>query len=140
MKTYACRPDQRTRFQTRMTPQGIHPFAQMPVSREMKSTRPAANIIRLENGYHIQLAIPGVPKDQIKIDMIEGQLAVSTTNPNQETKTSFVRHEFDYTTAKRIFKLHRNANIENLVASFDQGILTIVIPDKEPETRKIEIQ
>ncbi|MBK9983340.1 MAG: hypothetical protein IPP15_13260 [Saprospiraceae bacterium] len=31
-----------------------------------------------------------------------------------------------------MFRLHRNANSSALKASFDQGILTIIIPDKEP--------
>ena len=37
------------------------------------------------------------------------------------------------------FNLHKNADTAQLKASFDQGILTITIPDREPETRKIEI-
>jgi HSP20 family protein len=67
------------------------------------------------------------------------ELVVSAVEPTQENKTKFVRHEFDYKKFKRTFHLHKNAKTDALNASFNQGILTIVVPDREPETRKIEI-
>ena len=142
MKPYACRPVVRTRFKPQssvMTNPFIH---QWPVinSRELKATRPATNIVRLENGYQIEMAVPGLTKDQIKIQIVEDQLVVAANNTKEETETRFVRQEFDYSDFKRSFNLQKNADTENLKASFDQGILTIVIPNREPDLKKIEIQ
>jgi len=120
-----------------------HPFGQQALvatPRNVKATRPATNISRLENGYQIQMAVSGVSKDQIKIQIVEGQLVVSSDNTVQEAENRFVRQEFDYHDVKRSFNLQKNADTENLKASFEQGILTIVIPNKEADTRKIEIQ
>jgi HSP20 family protein len=108
---------------------------------DTKSTRPAANILRKEGAYEIKLAVPGLSKDEIRIELVENNLVVSAIIPEQEVKENgFIRQEFDYSGFKRTFRLHRNANTDALKASFDQGILTIVIPDKEPETIKIDIQ
>ena len=143
MKPYASRPLLRARFQPHVPTFMASPMSyQAPVVRQtadLRSTSPATNMIRLENGYQIQIAIPGIPKNQIQIQVVEDQLVVSATNQNQETKTVFIRQEFDYSGFKKTFTLHKNADLENLKASFDQGILLITIPDKMPETRKIEI-
>ena len=142
MKPYLASPLLRTRFQP-MSSLMTHPLSyQMPVmkTREMLETNPSTNVVRMDKGYQLQLAVPGVPKNNIQIQVIEGQLVVSATNPNQEKEGRFVRREFDYSTFKRSFTLHKNADTENLKASFENGLLTIVIPDREPETRKIEIQ
>ena|SRR5688572_5827398 len=142
MKPYLASPLVRTRIQP-LPSLMTHPLShQWPVikTRESVETNPSTNVVRLENGYQLQLAVPGVPKSNIQIQVIQGQLVVSATNPNQEKETRFVRREFDFSSFKRSFTLHKNADTENLKASFDNGILTIVIPNREPETRKIEIQ
>lgn len=141
MKTYA-RPVIRTRFQTPVSTFMTHPFSfQRPVmaARELKATQPSTNVVRMDNAYQLQLAVPGVPKDRINIEIVEDQLVISATNPNQETEKHFVRQEFDFSDFKRSFTLHKNADTGNMKASFENGILTIMIPDKEPETKKIEI-
>ncbi len=140
MKPYACYPGARARFQPMQsnvrTP--YNPFIPFTSGKE---TRPAANIVRNEGSYEIQLAVPGFAKDQIKIEVNEDQLIITATNPNQEEqKTKFIRQEFEALSFKRVFRLHRNANSSALKASFDQGVLTVTIPDKEPETIKIDIQ
>lgn len=141
MKPYAFSPVMRTRFQP-ATPFVIRPYNyQRPFTKdfEQKVTTPSANILRMENGYEIRMAVPGVPKHLIKIEVVENQLVVSANQPSQDEQLKFVRHEFDFNGFKRTFNLHKNADTAQLKASFDQGILTITIPDREPETRKIEI-
>ncbi len=141
MKPYACRPAVRTGYRPYVAPTFVSPYFRTEVkSNDLKTTRPGTNILRTENAYQIELAVPGVPKDQIQIQVIEDQLAISATNPNQGTEQKFVRQEFDFTNFRRVFNLHKNADASNLKASFANGILTIVVPDKEPETWKIEIQ
>jgi HSP20 family protein len=102
--------------------------------------RPAANIERIEGAYKIQLAIPGVAKDQIKIEINDDQLIVTGLPVNSESKPKFVREEFDFGGFKRAFRLHKNADTTAMTAAFEQGILTIIIPDASPETIKINIQ
>ena len=100
---------------------------------------PAANIRREEAAYVIEMAVPGLGKENIQIEVNNDQLIISAKEMQNETTPNFVRREFDYTGFKRTFRLHKNANTDALQASFNQGLLTIVVPDREPETRKIEI-
>ncbi len=140
MRQYACYPGSRAGFRP-MRSAFPAPNVSFATSTEMKDTRPAANIIRKSDSYEIQLAVPGLNKDQVRIEVNGDQLIVAAVDVSKETaETKFLRHDYDYTGFKRIFRLHKNANSAALKASFDQGILTIVIPDKEPETIKIDIQ
>jgi HSP20 family protein len=143
MNAYACYPKARTRFQAPVrgfvNPFFPH-FANEAVNRNPVANRPAANIIREENAYKIQLAVPGLSKEQIKIELIEDQLIISGPAPSAEAKPKYIREEFDYADFKRTFRLHQNADIAAMTAAFDQGLLTIIIPDKAPVTTKINIQ
>lgn len=137
MKPYVFQPVVRARYQPSHSPVRFHWNGTNPVSG--RATTPGANVLRTENGFELKLAIPGVPKDQIKIEVIDNQLVIATTNSTQEKTERFIRQEFDYTAFKRSFALHKNADTDNMKASFDQGVLTIVIPDKQPATKKIDI-
>ena len=77
MKPYAARPIMRTRFQTPVSSFMTFPLSyDWPVmkTRDMKATNPSANIVRMESGFQVQLAVPGVPKNQIQIQVVEDQL------------------------------------------------------------------
>ncbi len=141
MKPYACNPAARTRYYTPFAGFPNHPYrTSAPDHSVARSTHPGANIMKSETGFQIQLAIPGIPKENVKVEIHEDQLVITATNPNQESKTKFVRYEFDYTNFKRSFRLPKNVDTVNLKAAFEQGVLTIELPLKQPETRNIEIQ
>ena len=136
MKSYAFYPT------SRLMPSTARFFApHYPVFYKSGDTTnsPAANIRREEAAYVIELAVPGLGKENIQIEVNNDQLIVSAKDVKNETNPNFVRREFDYNGFKRTFHLQKNANTEALQASFNQGLLTIVVPDREPETRKIEI-
>ena len=139
MKTYACYPKARTRFHAPAFG-FFNPYFSPVMREEERITRPSANIIREENGYKIQLAVPGLTKDQIKIELNDDQLIITGPEVNKETQLKYVRKEFDSNGFKRVFRLAKNSNAAGLTASFENGILTIVVPDASPETVKINIQ
>ena len=143
MKSYACYPKSGMRFQAPVS-ELVNPFytqfAREDVKQNPVANRPSANIIREDAAYKIEVAVPGLSKEQIKIELIEDQLVVSGPEANKDAEQKFVRKEFDYTSFKRTFRLNKNANTDAMTASFDQGILTIVIPDASPETININIQ
>jgi HSP20 family protein len=140
MKTYACYPKARTRFHAPAFG-FFNPYSSSATQpEEERINRPSANIIREESGYKIQLAVPGLTKDQIKIELNDDQLVITGPAVDKETQLKYVRKEFDSNGFKRVFRLHKNANAAAMTASFEHGILTIVIPDAAPETVKINIQ
>ena len=139
MKPYACYPG--TRFHSPVA-RFVTPYYPSTFTRNAASqvnNTPAANIVRHEGSYEIKLAVPGFSKADIKIEINDDQLIISAVDVKNESDPNYVRREFNLHGFKRTFRLHKNANTNAMTASFDQGILTIVVPDKEPETRKIEI-
>ena len=136
MKSYAFYPG--TKFQSPVA-RFVTPYYPAYTTRNQVDNTPAANIERLEGSYVIRMAVPGLSKDDIRVEINDDQLVISAGEVKNESNPNYVRREFDYTNFKRSFRLHKNANAEAMTASFDQGILTIVVPDRQPEVRKIEI-
>ena len=136
MKSYAFYPG--TRFQSPVA-RFVTPYYPSYTNRSQVNNLPATNIERQEGSYVIKMAVPGLGKNDIKIEIQDDQLTISAVEVKNENNPNYVRREFDYTNFKRSFRLHPNANAEAMTASFEQGILTIVVPDRQPETRKIEI-
>jgi len=139
MKSYACYPGSRFRPSTARFFAPNHPMYYTTSQQKEAMKSPAANIRREEAAFVIELAVPGLSKENVQIEVNNDQLIVSAKEVQSETNPNFIRHEFDYHGFKRTFRLHKNANTEALQASFHQGLLTIVVPDREPESRKIEI-
>lgn len=144
MKSYACYPKGGMKFQPPVSgfvnPYFFTPFAREVARQSLVANRPAANIIREEAAYKIQLAVPGLSKEQIKIELNEDQLVITGPEASKEEGPKYARKEFDFAGFKRTFRLHKNANTAAMTAAFEQGLLTIVIPDAAPETININIQ
>jgi HSP20 family protein len=112
-----------------VNPYFFTPFAREAAKQNPVANRPAANIIREEAAFKIELAVPGLSKEQIKIELNDDQLIVTGPEASKEEGPKYARKEFDFAGFKRTFRLNKNANTAAMTASFEQGLLTIVIPD-----------
>ena len=99
------------------------------------SSMPAVNIREDEKNYILDLAIPGIDKKDLKIDMNEDVLTISseTKNESEETRDGYKRKEFSYSTFCRSFYIPENVNREKIGASYKDGILTVDLPKQEEE-------
>lgn len=106
---------------------------------------PAVNVIENENGFKLELAAPGLKKENFKINFNENTLTISAEKEvkTEETKEKFTRKEFSYASFKRSFTLPKTVDGEKIAASYNEGILTVELPKKEEakpkEPRSIEI-
>ena len=143
MKSYACYPKTRAMYARPFTP-FANPFFQRftvePSKGSAINERPLANIQREEKAYKILLALPGVTKEQIKIEIKDDHLIISGAASAESVDPKFVRKEFDFTGFKRTFRLHKEADTTAMTASYEQGILVVTIPDKTQVTTKIDIR
>ena len=108
------------------------------VKRNLISHTPLANIFETETAHLIELAIPGVKKEEVAIDLNENKLTISLAK-NEETveKTSLKeRKEFNYSKFSRAFNLPKNIDFDKIEATNENGILTVTIPKKEEEIKK----
>lgn len=107
---------------------------------------PAVNIHENENNYDVELAVPGMKKENISIDVDGEMLVISAENKAMETKDEgkVTLREFNYRNFKRSFTLPENVNIDEISAKYEDGILNINIPKNTqqlPESvKKIQIK
>ena len=94
---------------------------------------PLANINESKDKYKIDLSVPGLKKEDFKIEVDNGILQVSCEKQEdvKETSENYKRKEFSYSSFSRSFQLPDNINEEGIDAKYDNGILTILIPKKE---------
>lgn len=101
------------------------------------------DIYEKDNNYHIEMDIPGFDKKDINIEVKDGYLTVKATKENNEENSdkNYLRRERSYGEYQRSFALG-DADIDNIDAKFDNGILLITIPKQgENQTKKtIEIK
>jgi HSP20 family protein len=109
------------------------------------STMPAVNIKETEDNYQLELAVPGLRKDDFKVEVDEGVLRISAERKDEhrDEKEGYSRREFRYASFERRFTLPETANEADITAKYEDGILHLIVPKKEeakPQpTRLIEI-
>lgn len=106
------------------------------------NSMPAVNIREDEKNYTLELAVPGMNKDDLRIDVNEDMLTIATENKQEkeEKKEGYQRKEFSYTSFCRSFYLPDNVNKEKISANYRDGILFVEIPKQEEEKNKISRQ
>ena len=107
---------------------------------------PSVNIIEHENHYELNLAAPGLTKQDFNISIERDHLVISAEKKSEkeETEGRFTRREYSYGSFKRSFHLDDNIKREGITAAYEDGVLKMSLPKKEesarkPSTRTIEI-
>ncbi|MBL7971455.1 MAG: Hsp20/alpha crystallin family protein [Prolixibacteraceae bacterium] len=110
-----------------------------------KST-PAVNIYENSERFEIEIAAPGLEKEDFKIDLKNEYLLVYSEKKDkkeEKEKGKVVRSEFRYSSFQRSFALPKEVDIAAIKASHKNGVLTIELPKKqefkENLSRQIEI-
>lgn len=97
------------------------------------ASAPALNIVETESEYIVEIAAPGVTKDDFCVTVDKhDQLIVTVENRNNheehDKKGKFLRREFSYSQFQQTLILPENVNKEGIKASQNNGVLTITIP------------
>lgn len=94
---------------------------------------PAVNVKENDDQFELELAAPGLTKDQFKIEFDEGTLTISAKQEEnkEDKKEGYTRREFSFKSFTRRFTLPEDANDANISANYENGILHVVIPKKE---------
>lgn len=98
-------------------------------------TSPAVNIAENNDAFRIEVAAPGLTKEDFKINVEKRMLEISSekTCTKEEGKENerYYRKEFQYTGFKRSFSLPSYVDTDNIKASYKDGILCVTVPKKE---------
>jgi HSP20 family protein len=114
----------------------------LPVFQNRTSPMPAVNIKENEKQYSLELAVPGMEKKDLKIDINEDVLTISSESKNEREESSdgYKRKEFSYASFCRSFFIPENVDREKIEANYKDGILTVGLPKQEEEKSKMTRQ
>ncbi|MFD2863745.1 Hsp20/alpha crystallin family protein [Mucilaginibacter antarcticus] len=106
---------------------------------------PAVNISETEDHYHVELAAPGLKKEDFKINLERNALNISVEQQRENTdqKKNYSKREYSYSSFVRSFTLPDSANAEGIEAAYTDGVLKIDIAKREEAKavrRQIEIK
>ena len=107
---------------------------------DTNTTIPAVNIKETAYNYEVQVAAPGMTKDDFKVELDGNSLTISSEKSQQNEQKEgerFSRKEFSYQSFQRTFNLQKDVvDIDKIQAKYDNGILHLMIPKKEEVKQK----
>jgi HSP20 family protein len=119
------------------------------------STVPAINVLEDEKGYNLELAAPGLTKDDFQVSLDEDNDLVIKMEKKEESKDEnkdegkkkgrYLRHEFSYAKFQQTMVLPDDVDREKISATVQNGVLKVTLPKIEnkevPQSKKmIEIK
>jgi len=99
---------------------------------------PAVNITEHKDDFIVSLAVPGMKKDDFRIDVDGNMLTISSEKEEskEEKEKKYTRKEYNYSSFSRSFTLPEEINKEKIEAKYEDGVLKISLPRKE-EAKKL---
>lgn len=105
------------------------------------ATAPAINVIESEKDYKVEVAAPGMTKEDFNIHLSDdNELVISMekkSESNEEDKANkkYLRREFSYTKFQQALVLPDDVEKERISANVADGVLTIDLPKRTPEEK-----
>ena len=105
------------------------------------ATAPAINVIENEKDYKVEVAAPGMTKEDFNIHLGEDNELVITMEKKNETKEEdkenkkYLRREFSYSKFQQAFVLPEDVEKDKISANVTDGVLTIELPKRTPEEK-----
>ena len=91
------------------------------------------NIHETADGFHLEISVPGINKEDIRVNVEKGLLSISydkkEESKSEEYKT--IRREFGHRSFKRTFTVADQVNVEAIQAKYENGILKLFLPKKD---------
>jgi HSP20 family protein len=99
---------------------------------------PSVNILEGKDDFRIEVAAPGLEKEDFRINLENNVLTISSDkeNKSEEKDEKFMRREFSYFEFNRSFSLPGTADSEKIVATYKNGVLSVTIPKKDEAKAK----
>lgn len=127
----------------------MNDFFSQPVLQNV----PAVNVAEHADGFRIEVAAPGLKKEDFKLNLNHNNLTISayreerqeqpadgTTQGSQTSQQTnqekYARREFSYTSFQRTFMLPGSVNADQIRANYEDGVLKIEIPKREETKAK----
>lgn len=102
------------------------------------SSMPKVNIVESNDNFKVEMAAPGMKKDDFHVELDNDMLTISSelTHESENNDQRYNRKEFSYQSFKRSFYLPNTVEADKIEAKYHDGILSLVIPKKEEAKKK----
>jgi HSP20 family protein len=101
---------------------------------------PAVDLYETPDRFVVSLELPGLSREHIKIEIQQETLVVRGERPVQhEEGARYHRVERGHGAFVRSFALPQPVDVEGVAAEFHDGVLTVVVPKKAPQQRRVDI-
>lgn len=109
----------------------------------MNATAPAVNVKVNENGYVMEVAVPGIKKEFCRVNIDDkGNLEIAIENKlehkEEEKKEHYLRREFSYSNYQQSYVLPDDVDREKVGAKVLDGVLEIALPRVRKEEQKVQ--
>ncbi len=101
-------------------------FDNLYSKKDYRNNLPLSNIKKNNNGFQVDIAAPGLSREDFKISVDNNILTIKSDT--KESSESFIKKEFSYSKFERSFVLSKNVSTEQISARYDAGILSLSIP------------
>lgn len=119
-----------------------------------RASTPAINVIERENEFEVEIAAPGMTKEDFNINLTkDNELVISLERKSEKNDKEkgekkhgqYIRREFSYTSFRQSFALPETIDTEKIAAKMEHGVLEITLPKKDvtkevPANKAIEIK
>jgi HSP20 family protein len=100
------------------------------------ATLPAVNVRETNDDFRIEVAAPGLKRDDFKVELDNNVLTISSqredTHEEKERDGSYTRREFSYRSFQRSFSLPESkVEGDKITARYEEGILQVTVPKRE---------
>ncbi|ADU66662.1 Hsp20/alpha crystallin family protein [Desulfurispirillum indicum] len=115
-------------------------------SKESPFFAPSVNTREDEQGYVVEVDLPGVPKEDVTIDVAGNVLRISGERREEKREESegYIHQESSFGKFQRSFTLPGDIDVENVQASYHDGVLNVTIPKRaltgSSQPRQVPIQ
>ena len=97
---------------------------------------PHVNTIENDDSFEIDLAVPGMKKDDFSIELDNNVIIISSETSKNVSNENLRLNEFNYSSFQRSFKAPESVNLDKIKGSYKNGILKILLPKKKDSILK----
>lgn len=131
----------RRNFNETWMPSIFNDFFENNLMTKANATAPAINVIEDEKCYKVEVAAPGMTKEDFNIHLSDDNLLVISMEKKTENEEKdpsgkkYLRREFSYSKFEQSLVLPDDVEKDRISASVNNGVLDIELPKQEPEER-----
>ncbi len=121
-------------------PSAFNDFFENSYMQRANATAPSINVAEDDNNFHVEVAAPGMTKDDFSINLDEnGDLVINMEHKDHEEKKErkYLRREFSYSKYQQTLVLPDNVDKTKIAAEVKNGVLAIQLPKISAEEAKV---